>query len=61
MRLFKIVFASVTLFPDNEPVLQPHLAKIVTNSLKYAPLLRVILGSGLFLGLGFRDFRVLYL
>ena len=38
LRLFKIVFASVTLFPDNEPVLQPHLAKIVTNSLKVSDL-----------------------
>ena len=36
LRLFKIVFASVTLFPDNEPVLQPHLASIVTSSLHFA-------------------------
>jgi transformation/transcription domain-associated protein len=36
LRLFKLVFGSVTLFSDNEPVLQPHLATIVTMSLKYA-------------------------
>ncbi|KAL6045043.1 putative transformation/transcription domain-associated protein [Balamuthia mandrillaris] len=36
LRLFKLVFGSVTLFSDNEPVLQPHLANIITSSMKYA-------------------------
>ena len=29
LRLFKLVFGSITLFPENEPVLRPHLATIV--------------------------------
>eukprot|EP00178_Gracilaria_changii_P010551 TRINITY_DN306_c0_g1_i1.p1 TRINITY_DN306_c0_g1~~TRINITY_DN306_c0_g1_i1.p1 ORF type:complete len:4478 (+),score=542.02 TRINITY_DN306_c0_g1_i1:496-13929(+) len=36
LKLFKIVFASVSLFPTNEPVLQLHLATIVRRSLKHA-------------------------
>jgi hypothetical protein len=36
LRLFKLVFGSVTLFAENEPVLQPHLALIITSSIKYA-------------------------
>ncbi|PXF39940.1 Transcription-associated protein 1 [Gracilariopsis chorda] len=36
LKLFKIVFASVSLFPTNEPVLHLHLATIVRNSLKHA-------------------------
>lgn len=34
LRLFKIVFGSVTLFAANEPVLQPHLLSIVTKCLQ---------------------------
>lgn len=36
LRLFKILFASVTLFSDNEPVLHPHLATIVRGCLTHA-------------------------
>jgi len=36
VRLFKLVFGSVTLFAENEPVLQPHLATIITTSMKHA-------------------------
>lgn len=28
LRLFKLVFGSITLFPDNEQALQPHLRAI---------------------------------
>jgi len=36
LRLFKIMFASVTLFADNEPVLKPHLGTIVRRCLELA-------------------------
>lgn len=36
LRLFKLVFGSVTLFIENEPVLQPHLAYVITTSMKFA-------------------------
>ena len=36
LRLFKLVFGSITLFPDNEPVLRPHLAAIVSQCMRYA-------------------------
>jgi phosphatidylinositol kinase/protein kinase (PI-3 family) len=36
LRLFRILFASVTLFPLNEPVLKPHLSTIVRGCLSYA-------------------------
>ena len=36
LRLFKLVFGSVSLFAENEPVLQPHLAPIITSSMKFA-------------------------
>eukprot|EP00026_Physarum_polycephalum_P000015 Phypoly_transcript_00015.p1 GENE.Phypoly_transcript_00015~~Phypoly_transcript_00015.p1 ORF type:complete len:3639 (+),score=586.09 Phypoly_transcript_00015:159-11075(+) len=36
LRLFKLVFSSIPLFPENESVLQPHLATIVTSAMKYA-------------------------
>jgi transformation/transcription domain-associated protein len=37
LRLFKMVFTSVTLYPDlNESVLQPHMSDLITKSLKYA-------------------------
>ena len=36
LRLFKLVFGSVTIFAENEPVLQPHLATIITSAMKHA-------------------------
>ncbi|KAK4538022.1 hypothetical protein CDCA_CDCA15G4047 [Cyanidium caldarium] len=36
LRLFKIMFASVTLFADNEPVLRPHLSTIVGGCVRLA-------------------------
>lgn len=59
LRLFKLVFGSVTLFAENEPVLQPHLALIITSSIKYAgevkviPYSRLVAASGLLLLLFF--------
>lgn len=35
LRLFKLVFSAIPLFPENESVLQPHLATIITSSIKY--------------------------
>jgi hypothetical protein len=35
LRLFKLVFGSIPLFAENESVLQPHLATIVTSAMKY--------------------------
>jgi phosphatidylinositol kinase/protein kinase (PI-3 family) len=65
LRLFKIVFASVTLFPDNEPVLQPHLAKIVTSSLTHATEMRDALNylhllRALFKSIATGKFELLY-
>lgn len=35
LRLFKLVFMAVTLFPDsNETVLQPHISTLITQSMK---------------------------
>jgi transformation/transcription domain-associated protein len=36
LRLFKVVFGAVTLFPDNEHVLRPHLNSIVSACMKSA-------------------------
>ncbi len=36
LRLFKLAFGSVTLFAENEPVLQPHLNTIITSAMKHA-------------------------
>jgi phosphatidylinositol kinase/protein kinase (PI-3 family) len=36
LRLFQILFASVAMFPMNEPVLKPHLATIVRECLSCA-------------------------
>jgi transformation/transcription domain-associated protein len=36
LRLFKLVFGSVTLILENEIVLQPYLSAIVTSAMKYA-------------------------
>ena len=35
LRLFKVVFGSVTLFPKNERMLRPHLQTIVLSCLRY--------------------------
>lgn len=35
LRLFKLVFSAIPLFPENESVLQPHLATIITSAMKY--------------------------
>lgn len=36
LKLFKILFASVTLFPTNEPILRLHIGKIVRRCLRHA-------------------------
>lgn len=36
LKLFKLVFGSVTLFAENEPVLQPHLSTIIPAAMKHA-------------------------
>ena len=36
LRLFKLVFGSITLFPENEPLLRPHLSTIVTQAMRHA-------------------------
>ncbi len=41
LRLFKLIFSSLSMFADNETVLQPHLATIITSSMKY-PIFRMI-------------------
>ena len=41
LRLFKLVFGSVTLFAENEPVLQPHLATIISSAMKHATEVKV--------------------
>lgn len=42
LRLFKLAFGSVTLFAENEPVLQPHIANIITTAMKHASEVKVI-------------------
>jgi transformation/transcription domain-associated protein len=35
LRLFKLLFGAVTLFPDqNETVLQPHLSTLITRAME---------------------------
>lgn len=36
VKLFKMCFMAVTLFPENEPVLQPHLSRLIMDSLRFA-------------------------
>lgn len=36
LKLFKILYASVSLFPANEPVLRLHMTAIIRQTLKYA-------------------------
>eukprot|EP01114_Cavostelium_apophysatum_P014185 TRINITY_DN3613_c0_g1_i5.p1 TRINITY_DN3613_c0_g1~~TRINITY_DN3613_c0_g1_i5.p1 ORF type:complete len:3612 (+),score=1106.25 TRINITY_DN3613_c0_g1_i5:200-11035(+) len=57
LKLFKLVFGSVTLFADNETILQPHLSTIVTSALKHAAEVKdsfnyFILLRGLFRSIG---------
>jgi transformation/transcription domain-associated protein len=40
LQLFKMVFRSVSLFPENEPILQPHLGPIITESMRWASLVK---------------------
>lgn len=36
LQLFKLVFRSISAFPDNESVLQPYVAPIITKSMSFA-------------------------
>ena len=36
LRLFKLAFGAVTIFPSNDPVLQPHLQTLISACLKYS-------------------------
>lgn len=65
LRLFKLVFGSVTLFADNEPVLQPHLALLITSAIKHATEVKdsnnyFILLRALFRSVGSGKFDVFY-
>lgn len=40
LQLFKMVFRSVSLFPENEPVLQPHLGPLITESMRWSSLVK---------------------
>jgi hypothetical protein len=41
LRLFKLVFGSVTLFAENEAIVQPHLSTIITSAMKHATEVKV--------------------
>ena len=66
IRLFRLVFMAVTLFPDmNESVLLPHLSDIINKCLKFAstskaPLEYFQLLRALFRSIGGGRFEVLY-
>lgn len=66
LRLFKLAFMSVTLFPDtNESVLQPHLGNIIMSSLQMAtkahePINYFLLLRALFRSIGGGRFELLY-
>ena len=66
LRLFKMACMAVTIFPDaNEPVLQPHLGKIIMDSLKLAskakePASYYLLLRSLFRSIGGGRFELLY-
>jgi transformation/transcription domain-associated protein len=64
LRLFKLLFNALTLFPDeNEYVFQPHLAKIIMSSIKTTakdPLNYFLLLRGLFRSIGGGKFESLY-
>ncbi|KAG0235555.1 hypothetical protein B0O80DRAFT_498171 [Mortierella sp. GBAus27b] len=66
LRLFKLAFMAVTLFPDaNESVLQPHLGTIIMDSIKLSakakePVNYFILLRSLFRSIGGGRFELLY-
>ncbi|KAF9958937.1 hypothetical protein BGZ72_010618 [Mortierella alpina] len=66
LRLFKLAFMAVTLFPDaNEAVLQPHLGNIIMNSIKHStkakePINYFVLLRSLFRSIGGGRFELLY-
>ena len=65
LRLFKLVFGSITLFPENEPVLRPHLSTIVVSAMRCAshvpqPLYFFSLLRALFKSIGGGKFEQLY-
>ncbi|KAI8605964.1 hypothetical protein EDD21DRAFT_315697 [Dissophora ornata] len=66
LRLFKLAFMAVTLFPDaNEIVLQPHLGNIIMNSIKLStkakePVNYFVLLRSLFRSIGGGRFELLY-
>ena len=65
LRLFKIVFGAVTLFPENELVLRPHLSTLVNTCLKNAseekdPLNYLHLLKALFRSIGVGKFEQLH-
>ena len=65
LRLFKLVFGSITLFPENEPLLRPHLNTIVTQAMRHAahaaqPANHFSLLRALFKSIGGGKFEQLY-
>ncbi|ORY74856.1 FAT domain-domain-containing protein, partial [Protomyces lactucae-debilis] len=66
LRLFKMCFMAVTMFPDlNEVILQPHLAEIIIQSMKLSasaknPINYYILLRALFRSIGGGRFELLY-
>lgn len=66
LRLFKLVFMAVTLFPDsNEAILQPHIGDLITRSMKLAsssqePNNYYLLLRALFRNIGGGRFEMLY-
>ncbi|CAG8576103.1 11483_t:CDS:10, partial [Acaulospora morrowiae] len=66
LRLFKLTFMAVTLFPNhNEIVLHPHLANIITSSMKLSakakePINYFLLLRALFRSIGGGRFEMLY-
>ena len=66
LRLFKMCFMAVTMFPDlNEPILQPHLANIIIQSMKLSAVARnpinyYMLMRMLFRSIGGGRFELLY-
>ena len=65
VRLFKLVFGSVSIFADNEPVLQPHLSEIVNTCVKSASKVQdstnyFVLLRALFRSIGGGKFDLLY-
>ncbi|SGY18766.1 BQ5605_C014g07468 [Microbotryum silenes-dioicae] len=66
LRLYKMSFMAVTIFPEkNEPVLLPHLSNLIMNSLKLAsqaaePHAYYLLLRALFRSIGGGRFEILY-